>query len=642
MKYRREIDGLRAVAVVPVVLFHAGFSSFSGGYVGVDVFFVISGYLITTILLSELHAGKFSIVKFYERRARRLLPALFLVMASCLPFAWLWLLPEDMVDIGQSLMSVVGFVSNLLFWREETGYFNTAAELKPLLHTWSLAVEEQFYLLFPLALMLLWRLQHTGLWVLLALVSAISLAIAEWGAYNQPAAAWFLLPTRAWELGIGALAAMHLRNKPLNPQARGGVNQLMSLVGIGMIAWAIFFFDDNTPFPGIWGLLPVAGTALVILFATPATLGGKMLGMPALVGIGLISYSAYLWHQPLLAFARQRNIVELELPMVWGLIVATFGLAWLSWRYVETPFRHASIVSRKQVFSFSAAGMVAFFVVGTTGWAMNGFEGRVRGKVAEELVKASAETKGQYECWSMTDQTKRADCIIGVDGHNADYEFALVGDSHISTLYPALDAFAKGRQETGIDLTLGSCPVFLQRYPQGTKNHKQCRSLQLYFSEIMSSDVLPSKIIVGGRWIEWFERVDSREAKELSADIIRSLRKILESGRAVILLYPVPEMHFNVPKLLLKYLHNQGNISSGAGSVHYSDFNMRAKAAKSVLDAIGDHQNLTRVYPENLLCDTILKDRCAAHIDGKPLYSDDNHLRKFGVELILENILEHL
>lgn len=316
MKYRREIDGLRAVAVVPVVLFHAGFGLFSGGYVGVDVFFVISGYLITTILLSELHDGRFSIVKFYERRARRLLPALFLVMACCLPFAWLWLLPEDMVDFGQSLMAVVGFVSNVLFWREETGYFNTAAELKPLLHTWSLAVEEQFYLLFPLALMLLWKLPRTGLFVLLALVSVISLGIAEWGAHNQPAAAWFLLPTRAWELGIGALAAIHLRNKPLDPQASGGFNQLMSLAGISLIAWAIFFFDDNTPFPGVWGLLPVVGTALVILFATPATLGGRLLGTRALVGTGLISYSAYLWHQPLLAFARQRNIVELDLPVV--------------------------------------------------------------------------------------------------------------------------------------------------------------------------------------------------------------------------------------------------------------------------------------------------------------------------------------
>src|SRR5690606_16657444 len=262
---------------------------------------------------------------------------LCLVMACCLPFAWLWLLPEDMVDFGQSLMAVTTCVSNILFWQEETSYFNTTSELKPLLHTWRLAVEEQFYLLFPLALMLLWRLPRLGLVALLAIGSTISLGIAEWGAHNKPSAAWFLLPTRAWELGIGALAAIHLRNKPLEPQASGGYNQLMSLAGIGSIAWAIFFFDDNTPFPGVWGLLPVVGTALVILFATPATLGGKLLGTRALVGIGLISYSAYLWHQPLLAFARQRNIVELDLPVVWSLIVATFVLACLSWRYVETP-----------------------------------------------------------------------------------------------------------------------------------------------------------------------------------------------------------------------------------------------------------------------------------------------------------------
>lgn len=642
MKYRREIDGLRAVAVVPVVLFHAGFNLFSGGYVGVDVFFVISGYLITTILLSELHTGKLSIVKFYERRARRLLPALFLVMACCLPFAWLWLLPEDMVDFGQSLMSVVGFVSNILFWREETGYFNTAAELKPLLHTWSLAVEEQFYLLFPLALMLLWKLPRLGLFAVLALASVISLGIAEWGAHNQPAAAWFLLPTRAWELGIGAMAAMHLRSKPLDGQAGGGFNQLMSLAGIGMIAWAIFVFDDNTPFPGVWGLLPVVGTALLILFATPATLGGKLLGSRALVGIGLISYSAYLWHQPLLAFARQRNIVELDLAVVWSLILATFVLAWLSWRYVETPFRHAATVSKKQVFAFSGAGMMTFFTVGSVAWVANGFDGRVQGALAQELVEVSTQRLGQYECWGMADQTKRKNCTLGIQDDAVRFDFALVGDSHVSTLYPLLDAYGIENNKSGMDITLGSCPVFLQNYPTGTRNPVQCRTLQLYFSEIMNKGRLPKNLIVGGAWIQWFELEDSLGSTGRAEDVSTSIKTMLANGHNVLLVYPVPVMSSNVPKLLLKYLHNQGDISSGAGSISSADFNSRVKAAQSALDAIGEHQNLTRVYPEKLLCDTILDNRCAAHVDGKPLYSDDNHLSSYGAELVFEKIIEHL
>lgn len=665
MKYRREIDGLRAVAVVPVVLFHAGFSVFSGGYVGVDVFFVISGYLITTILLAELHAGKFSIVKFYERRARRLLPALFLVMACCLPFAWLWLLPEDMVDFGQSLMAVVGFVSNLLFWREETGYFNTAAELKPLLHTWSLAVEEQFYLLFPLALMLLWKLPRTGLFVLLALVSVISLGIAEWGAHNQPAAAWFLLPTRAWELGIGALAAVHLRNKPLDPQASGGFNQLMSLAGIGMIAWAIFFFDDDTPFPGVWGLLPVVGTALVILFATPATFGGKLLGTRALVGIGLISYSAYLWHQPLLAFARQRNIVELDLSVVWSLIGATFVLAWLSWRYVEMPFRHAATVSKKQIFAFSGAGMLAFFAIGLAAWAANGFDARVQGELAKSLLAVSREKTGQQACWEtyIKQPTIEVACSIGVDKETPDY--ALIGDSSAGALFTQLESWSLQNSLGGLDLTLFACPVLLASERTDHSQRDACKAFGDGIRQAAAAGRLPPTLIISSRWTLWLERrgVDNQEGgresiknitvvnenteqlgyiEALSRDYADSIQMLLENGYKVVLIYPVPEMGWDVPKHLMKMLHIHQELMPQDASTSHKLFQQRNARAYAALDAIGEHKNLVRIYPEKLFCDTFVEDRCAAHVDGKPIYSDDDHLSEYGAGLVLDKVIEQL
>ena len=195
MKYRSEIDGLRALAVLPVIFFHAGFELFSGGFVGVDVFLVISGYLITTIIISEMSEGKFSILKFYERRARRILPALFFVMLVSLPFAWLWLTPKDLKDFGQSLIATSTFSSNILFWLE-SGYFDTATELKPLLHTWSLAVEEQYYILFPIFLLITWRLGLKWILSILAIILVISLGAAHWGAYNKPNAAFYLLPTR--------------------------------------------------------------------------------------------------------------------------------------------------------------------------------------------------------------------------------------------------------------------------------------------------------------------------------------------------------------------------------------------------------------------------------------------------------------
>ena len=283
MKYRAEIDGLRALAVLPVILFHAGFELFSGGFVGVDVFFVISGYLITTIIISEMAEGKFSIVNFYERRARRILPALFFVMLMCLPFAWMWLTPNDLKDFGQSLVAVSTFSSNILFWRE-SGYFDTAAELKPLLHTWSLAVEEQYYILFPIFLMFTWRLGLKWILILLSMVFLVSLGIAQWGAYNSPSAAFFLLPTRGWELLVGVFAAFYLKyNTHLKSHS---LNQALSLIGFGMIVYSIISFDKNTAFPSLYALIPTIGTGLLILCAVPKTLFINYLALNLLLELG--------------------------------------------------------------------------------------------------------------------------------------------------------------------------------------------------------------------------------------------------------------------------------------------------------------------------------------------------------------------
>jgi peptidoglycan/LPS O-acetylase OafA/YrhL len=235
-------------------MFHAGFETFRGGFVGVDVFFVISGYLITTIILAELEQGKFSIVNFYERRARRILPALFLVMLVCIPFAWFWLLPSDMKDFSQSLVVVSVFASNILFWRE-SGYFDTAAERKPLLHTWSLAVEEQYYVLFPLFLMLFWKLGKRWILVTLGLVFVASLAVAQWAAYAKPAAAFYLLPTRGWELLVGAFAAFYL-SQANRKEFGKGLSELGGWLGVALILYSVFAFSKATPFPGFYALVP--------------------------------------------------------------------------------------------------------------------------------------------------------------------------------------------------------------------------------------------------------------------------------------------------------------------------------------------------------------------------------------------------
>lgn len=334
MKYRTEIDGLRALAVVPVILFHAGVSRFSGGFVGVDVFFVISGYLITSIIIDDIEKDRFSIKSFYERRARRILPALFTVMALCIPFAWLWLPPLKFADFFQSVVSVLFFASNLLFWRE-ADYFDHSADEKPLLHTWSLAVEEQYYVVFPLLLLLLWRFGRRATFTCVALLGLLSLALSEWGWRHQPTANFYLAPFRAWELLAGSLCAFVLSYRPPRP------SELASVAGIALIIAAIFLFDERTPFPSLFALAPVGGTALIILYATQTTWCGRLLSTSPFVGIGLISYSAYLWHQPLLAFARARTLHEPPAALMIGLALLSLPLAYLTWKYVEAPYRKA-------------------------------------------------------------------------------------------------------------------------------------------------------------------------------------------------------------------------------------------------------------------------------------------------------------
>ncbi|MEM6480267.1 MAG: acyltransferase family protein [Pseudomonadota bacterium] len=376
MKYRPEIDGLRSIAVIPVILFHAGFAPFAGGFVGVDVFFVISGYLITSIILGEIEQGRFSLVNFYERRARRILPALFFVLLVSLPFSWAYLGPGDMRDFAQSVFGVVTFSSNILFWLE-SGYFDTAAELKPLLHTWSLAVEEQFYILFPLILIAAWRFGRRFVIWTLVLIFVVSLVYSHWAALNTPAAAFFLLPARGWELMIGALAAFYLGRKNTDYGLPGAANEALSLIGLLLIALAIAAYDESTPFPGLYALLPTAGTALIILCAREGTLVSRFLSMRLLVGIGLLSYSAYLWHQPLFVFARHRSLEEPSTLLMLGLCVFTFALAYISWRFVETPFRQRQRFTRARVFSQSVIGIVAFAAFGVAGDVSDGFRNRL-------------------------------------------------------------------------------------------------------------------------------------------------------------------------------------------------------------------------------------------------------------------------
>ena len=359
MKYRAEIDGLRAIAVLPVILFHAGFESFSGGYVGVDIFFVISGYLITTIIISEMIAGEFRIINFYERRARRILPALFFMMGLCILPAYFFMLPDPLENFGQSLVSTSLFSNNILLLITSS-YWDLASEYKPLLHTWSLAVEEQYYIIFPILMLAIWKLGKNIILLLFFLIIIISLYFAHVELDRD--LAFYSLHTRAFELLLGASMCSYFIGKPLKFSALS--KNLLSFIGLVLISISILFFDSETLFPSFLTLIPVIGTCLIIYFTDKNSFIYKILASKIMVSIGLVSYSAYLFHQPIISFLK---IYSINLPSTYDYIFAivlTFCLAWFSYRFIESPFRNKERVSRKSIFLFSFISIFSFSLAG--------------------------------------------------------------------------------------------------------------------------------------------------------------------------------------------------------------------------------------------------------------------------------------
>ncbi|MCA1439872.1 acyltransferase [Ensifer sp. IC4062] len=372
MQYRPEVDGLRALAVVPVLLFHAGFDIVSGGFAGVDVFFVISGFLITSIIDSEIWGGRFSIVSFYERRARRLAPALLFVCAVCTAFALLWMLPRELNNFGKGLYATSLLASNIQLW-DQTGYFSPDTDHMPLLHMWSLAVEEQFYLIFPLLLIALRRFCAAHVLAVILATSALSFGATQVLARLDPSANFYLLPSRFWELGLGAAVALSGLSKAAVAKP---VREILAALGLLAIVATYVLVRETANYPG-WATVPVVmGAAAFIAFGRADTFAGKCLSFGPVVVVGLCSYSLYLWHQPVFAFARLRLNDAITPVGFSALIALCFVLAYLTWRYVETPFRDRRRFGRRPVFAMTLTAGAVAVVAGLSMDHSDGFASR--------------------------------------------------------------------------------------------------------------------------------------------------------------------------------------------------------------------------------------------------------------------------
>jgi len=361
MIYRREIDGLRAIAVLAVIFFHAGFSSFKGGYVGVDIFFVISGYLISDLIIRDVATNNFSIREFYGRRVRRIFPALFLMLLLTIPISWCVMSPAELKNYGASLVSVPIFASNVFFWRE-AGYFQPPTDMLPLLHTWSLAVEEQFYVIFPYLIIVLWTLKRNVRIAVLTVLFLMSITIAQALSASKPMAAFYLLPTRGWEFLIGTAAAMLISTRTFQTLPKCFF-RLGGTLGLSLIFFSVSTFSNSTRNPGLITFIPTVGALLIILFSTQGSLSSKFLGNRAFVGVGLVSYSAYLWHQPIFAFSRHIGLKKDFLSSFFIILVLIF-LSILSWKYIEQPFRDRNRIKARELKLLSCLSIIAITILG--------------------------------------------------------------------------------------------------------------------------------------------------------------------------------------------------------------------------------------------------------------------------------------
>lgn len=655
MQYRREIDGLRALAVIPVILFHTGWHQFSGGFVGVDVFFIISGFLITSIIVTEHRKDTFSIVSFYERRARRIVPALFVMMLACLPIAWLWLLPVDMKDFSKSLTAVPGFVSNVIFYLS-SGYFESETAAKPLLHTWSLAVEEQYYLLFPVLLTIVYRWGSRRAFAVVAAAAFASFAWSQWSLKSNPGMAFFMPHTRAWELLLGSLAAIFVAERAGRGEiVRGPTREVLAIAGVLLILYAIVRFDGRTPFPGMYALVPTVGTLLIVLLADETTFVGRILGTRLLVGVGLISYSAYLWHQPLFAFARQRFLGPPNKVLLGLLILASMALAFLSWKYVELPFRDRQKFNRSQVFSLVGIGSLVFVLFGLCGQMTNGFSERLPFIAALETVK-TVETSPCHTTQRRTAEQLAAGnfCTVGPSGDIP--TFAVVGDSHAGALFEGIAATIPHRAFVAV--SGGWCAPMLNGFDSGGPT---CLATTKAALERIAATPTIRDVVLSAEWALYTSGYrdggsaavysDNQGKASSTAENVkvfaRSLNASIEllkgAGKHIIIVGPVPEFSEPVIKTISKSLQFAGTGNNVADVVafapHIADASYRARNTE-VFAVFKGLSGVDLIDSSQLFCaDAVCR---SATPRGEVLFSDTNHVTEYGASMVAREIQKRL
>ena len=623
LEYRRDIDGLRALAVIPVVLFHSGLGVFPGGYVGVDVFFVISGYLISSIILREIQRDQFSLSTFYCRRIKRIFPALFFMLFASVLVASVFFTAKDFNELGKSLYTVLLFYSNFYFF-DKQGYFDIGAEEQLFLHTWSLSVEEQFYIIFPALLLLLFRVNARIIKAVLLSLFVLSLTFSALVTWTEPSKAFYFSPLRFWELLCGVLLALGIFPKV---KRRFSI-ELFSILGLCLLIVPMLIYDDGTAFPGLAALPVCLGTCLLIYSGSlHQTFVAKLLSAKLLVFFGLISYSLYLWHWPVFVFREYLYLPD----TVWVsslLIGVSILLAWFSWRFVERPFRGQMSASffgtNKQVFRIAVVCGVVFLSIALLLDGADGLPLRYPENIQQLFVDEERHPKFR-KCGGVNPENNRelSECALGAE--NVPVRFALWGDSHAEAIAPAVDKIAVEYGVAGYYFSKSACLPIVKPDEVVSYVSQRCDDYHRGVLEFIENSSIKD-VILAGRWNSPNADLNPYELAE-GLDVVMSA--LTRKGIRVWFMRQVPEAGVDVPRVMLR-----NHILPISSLPLLGEPRVREERLKSrmVMDSLRQQYAYRELDPERQLC----SQACSIQDNGRSLYKDEHHLSVYGALYISE------
>ena len=669
-KYRPDIDGLRAVAVLAVVAFHAFPRWMPGGFVGVDIFFVISGYLISTILLENLARDTFSFTTFYMRRIRRIFPALAVVLVASFGFGWYSLFADEFRQLGKHMAGGAGFVANILLWKE-AGYFDTASELKPLLHLWSLGIEEQFYLIWPLVLWLVWRRKFNVLTVIVLLLAA-SFAANLYRIGRAPTAVFYSPHTRFWELLAGSLLAWLVLHRGRltetfrrkcdrllarliyrEPPANDGrtLDNVFSFVGFVLLAIGFWKITSSTPFPGAWAAVPVAGAFLIIAAGAQAYWNRVLLSNRVAVFFGLISFPLYLWHWPLLAFAR---IIEGGTPArgvrIAAVLTAIF-LAWLTWRFIERPLRfggHGKVKAIALVVTVAILGCAGYIT-----YRMEGFPDRAANlsHLTSQLSWGGDQNLRDEVCKQrfFTDDFRASFCRI--TPNQPDPAIVLVGDSMSWHFFPGLDKLAQQHGVGVLALNHGRCAAFLGFTLTPPDDHWEydehlCQRVADKALTLAQNTPAVKTVIFAHSPYYWPkpetrflhdpppEHNDAAYTRYIQDSLRRVFSALLAQGKRIVYITNNAQFSFPPEECFARRFRSPKRPDCAQSRESWLA-NSNARLLAAIDGVLAEFPQVRRFDLSSALCD---EERCWAMQDGKLLYRDHAHLSNDGSALVAEKL----